>query len=236
VISRRILVIDDDEDVRGLLGRILRDNGYAVETRADGEAGLEAVATWHPHLVILDVMMPGLDGWGVLAEMKRRGLTPPVILLSATADQGAFARGVREGAAAYVSKPFRFKDLLATCLRAIAERENPTPPLVEFRRGPRRTLMVEAEVRTRFDQRLAGELANLGAGGAQVLLETVLARTDRLRLSFRVPGAEPPFALDGEVRWQRSLPRGQAHGIAFVDVPPSVQARLEEMVRLPSGH
>src|SRR5262245_4563031 len=105
----RILVVDDEEDVQVLVCRILKEAGFQVEAASDGGEPIEKMEANRPDLVVLDLMMPGVDGWGVLQHLHTQDETPPpVVILTARSDYGTFTRGVREGAAAYVFKPFRF--------------------------------------------------------------------------------------------------------------------------------
>ncbi len=113
--GERVLLADDNADMREYIRRLLIGKGYAVETVADGQAALDAVRRERPHLVISDVMMPRLDGLGMLAAIRGdsdlRKL--PVILLSARAGEDARIEGLDAGADDYVSKPFSARELLA---------------------------------------------------------------------------------------------------------------------------
>lgn len=111
-------MVDDDEDLLCLVSLVLKSAGYAVETAGDGAAALDRIRTIRPDLVVLDLMMPILDGWGVLREL-RGGEGPPVVVLSAAADP---FRAMREGAAACLAKPFRVEVLVETCSRVLGLR------------------------------------------------------------------------------------------------------------------
>ncbi len=119
----RILVVDDEEDVRHFVRLVLESAGHEVSTAADGQEGIEAIQARRPDLVVLDLMMPVLDGWQVLERVGH--VHPPVIVvLSAAAD----IRQVQErGAAAALSKPFRVPELIATCQRVLAAAAAPPP-------------------------------------------------------------------------------------------------------------
>ncbi|MFC4424976.1 response regulator transcription factor [Deinococcus navajonensis] len=125
--SPRILVIDDDAGVRSLLQRGLSYEGYLVETAADGEAGLSAVRDRPPELVILDVMLPGLDGLEVLRRLRLADATLPVLMLTARDRPDEQVRGLEGGADDYVTKPFSF-DVLAARVRAQLRRREAGPP------------------------------------------------------------------------------------------------------------
>lgn len=230
----RILVVDDEADVRQLLSRVLKDSGYDVDTACDGGEALAKLAESRPDLMLLDLMMPGVDGWGVLGELKKETSPPPVVLVTASADPNTFGRSVREGVAGYIAKPFRFRELLGTCERVLAEsRKQGEAPPVDRRSDPRRALMVEVRVITRAGPHALGELVDFGPGGAQVYLESGLEPGTPVRLTFRVPGAGEAYSFNAEVRWRRDTPRGTAHGLAFVGLEPEAERRLTELVKPP---
>ena len=115
VLPVRVLVADDNADMRDYLARLLRTAGYQVTTVADGQAALDAVRSAAPDLVISDVMMPRLDGLGLVAALRGDARTAgvPVLLLSARAGQEASIEGLRAGADDYLVKPFSAAELLA---------------------------------------------------------------------------------------------------------------------------
>jgi EAL domain-containing protein (putative c-di-GMP-specific phosphodiesterase class I)/CheY-like chemotaxis protein len=111
----RILVIDDDADLTTSVAAFLESNGYEVITATAGEQGLELAFTRHPHLVLLDVTMPGMDGHQVCRELQF-GYTKdiPIVFLSARTELAHMMEANRSGASAYVTKPFRSEHLLQT--------------------------------------------------------------------------------------------------------------------------
>ena len=111
----RVLVADDNADMREYLARLLRTAGYQVTTVTDGQAALDAARADPPDLVISDVMMPCLDGLGLVAALRADARTAavPVLLLSARAGQEASIEGLRAGADDYLVKPFSAAELLA---------------------------------------------------------------------------------------------------------------------------
>ncbi|MFD0687829.1 SpoIIE family protein phosphatase [Actinomadura fibrosa] len=114
-VPARVLVADDNADMREYLTRLLRGAGYEVDAVADGRAALGAVRAAAPDLVVSDVMMPHLDGLGLVAALRGdpRTAAVPVLLLSARADQDASIEGLRAGADDYMLKPFAAAELLA---------------------------------------------------------------------------------------------------------------------------
>jgi DNA-binding response OmpR family regulator len=107
-----ILVVDDDTDIRGLVQELLQRAGHDVVEAPDGNDGLKRFYAEKPDLVILDVQMPGLDGWGVLERIRELSEVP-VIMLTARAEELDKVRGLRAGADDYVTKPFGRQELLA---------------------------------------------------------------------------------------------------------------------------
>ena len=114
-VPARVLVADDNADMREYLTRLLHTAGYQVVTVTDGRAALDAIRADPPDLVISDVMMPRLDGLGLVAALRADGRTAavPVLLLSARAGQEASIGGLRAGADDYLVKPFSAAELLA---------------------------------------------------------------------------------------------------------------------------
>jgi DNA-binding response OmpR family regulator len=103
----RILVVDDDPAIRQLLTDVLEMDGYEVSVVADGLAAVRAVEAYSPDFVVLDVMMPGLDGFGVLSTIRARPGEPvPVLMLTAAAEADATTRAWAGGVDYYLAKPF----------------------------------------------------------------------------------------------------------------------------------
>jgi DNA-binding response OmpR family regulator len=108
----RVLVIDDDGDIRALVAGLLDRAGYEVNEASDGRDGLRSVFSDRPDLVVLDVTMPGLDGWATL-ERIRELTDVPVLMLTARSDELEKVRGLKAGADDYMTKPFGRQELLA---------------------------------------------------------------------------------------------------------------------------
>lgn len=115
VFDSRILVVDDDPAIRGMVSDVLDFEGYPVEAVADGEEALQAILRVRPGLVLLDMRMPVLDGWGVAAELRRLGVRVPVVVMTAAQDAYRWAREI--GADAYLAKPFDLPELLSVVHR-----------------------------------------------------------------------------------------------------------------------
>ena len=117
----RILVVDDDPAVQASLGRLLRQANYEVDVAADGRQALAAVGESAPDALVLDVMMPGLDGLEVTRRLRGMGDQTPVLLLTARQEVSDRVAGLDAGADDYLTKPFAVEELLAR-LRALLRR------------------------------------------------------------------------------------------------------------------
>lgn len=115
----RVLVVDDEPDIRATVSAMLEIEGYAVEMASNGADALAAVETDVPDLILLDMRMPVLDGWGFASELRRRGHEVPIVVMTAARDAARWAAEI--AAAAFVSKPFRYDDLIGAVERARPE-------------------------------------------------------------------------------------------------------------------
>lgn len=109
----KVLVVDDDQAVRESLRRSLQFNGYAVSQAADGEGALEMIKSEHPDLIILDVMMPKLDGLELCRRLRSTGFSQLILMLTARDDVAERVAGLDAGADDYLPKPFALEELLA---------------------------------------------------------------------------------------------------------------------------
>ena len=233
---RRVLVVDDEEFIRRLLMQILAQAGYEVDLAAEGGEALRKIEARRPDLMVLDLMMPGVDGWTVLERLRGFADPPPVIVLTAHGGYDTFARLAREGVAAYMSKPFSLRELLRVCSKTIADAEaGGAAPTSDRRRIARRPLMVEVKVLAPLAGPSAiGQLVNLSSGGAQVDLAVPLEPGEQVSISFRVPGEGPPLGLEGRVEWRAEAEHGFAHGVLFTDLTPERERLVRDLLGLPS--
>jgi two-component system OmpR family response regulator len=111
--SRRILIIEDDDETIAYLRRGLEESGFAVEIAADGRDGLFLATEGAADLIVLDRMLPGMDGLAALKAIRAAGITVPVLMLTAMSAVDERVRGLRAGADDYLVKPFSFDELLA---------------------------------------------------------------------------------------------------------------------------
>ena len=119
--NETILVIEDDASVRTLLTKALTGKGYEVVTSEDGLSGLTRLESLHPDLIIVDIMMPRLDGMTFVRAIKSHEHTRqlPVIFLTAKNDPKTMIQGINLGARFYVTKPFQIDELLAKVQKAL---------------------------------------------------------------------------------------------------------------------
>ena len=157
---KHALVIEDDELIRGNVGDILELEGYAVESAADGLLGLRAAQHALPDLIICDINMPGLDGYGVLQVLRRDPLTAtiPFIFLTARVSRNDLRHGMELGANDYVTKPFTSRELLAAIEARLAHQDAVTRQFQAKLDALRDnlTLMMPHELRTPLFGILAG--------------------------------------------------------------------------------
>ena len=110
--GQRILVVDDDPDIRGLVRELLERRGFGVVEAKHGKEALQRFFSGRPDLVVLDVGMPGLDGWTTLERIRELS-DVPVVMLTARSEELEKTRGLRSGADDYVTKPFGRQELIA---------------------------------------------------------------------------------------------------------------------------
>lgn len=228
----RVLVVEDDADLRTLMWRIFADGGHEVAVAADGAEGIEKVHALRPELVVLDTVLPGLDGFAVLRSLKKLPVPPPVVMLSVHAHGEMYNRASEAGVAAYIEKPFSVLDLLATCERVVRE-DGQRPRAPQDRRvAPRRIVRVPVQV---LDQQQGwwtyGELVDLGSGGACLAMPFPLPADGKVRVAFAVPGEAERLNVDGRLQWRAPAARGFAYGMEFVDVRPEAQLQIDAFVR-----
>lgn len=134
--AEKILVIDDDENLLRLTERILQKQGYSVTTASNGEQGLTLFRQIAPDLVILDVMMPGMDGWEVCRHLRQIS-TVPIVFLTALGTEKDVVDGLTDGADDYLVKPFRPEELRArvNALLRRARMPHQSPHILRFGDG-----------------------------------------------------------------------------------------------------
>lgn len=128
----RILVIEDDPDLLFVVACTLREEGYAVDTAEDGDEGLFKATSWDYDAIVLDIMLPKIDGWTVL-ERVRRMKTVPVLMLTAKDRVSDRVRGLDGGADDYLSKPFELTELRARLRALIRRAAGQSHPVIEVK-------------------------------------------------------------------------------------------------------
>ena len=125
--GKSILIVEDDQTLLETLVFNLQKEGYAVQSAKDGPAGLEAARAHHPDLIILDVMLPELDGLSV-CRILRREMEVPIIMLTARSSEVDKIIGLDSGADDYITKPFSLGEFLARVRAALRRRPKPAEP------------------------------------------------------------------------------------------------------------
>ena len=122
--SKKALIIEDDGNIAELLRLYLEKDGFEVRRAADGGAGVDMFRAVTPDIVLLDIMLPVMDGWGVLREIRRAGNTP-VIMLTARSETPDKVSGLEMGADDYITKPFEPKELMARIHAVLRRSDEP---------------------------------------------------------------------------------------------------------------
>jgi len=135
----KVLVVDDDEKIVKVLVTYLTKEGYMTETAMNGRSAVEKAMKWQPDIILLDVMLPELDGWAVCKEIRRNS-DVPIIMLTARDDENDQVIGLELGADDYVTKPFSPRELIAR-IRAILRRVKP-----EVRRDKDEKVLIVGEI------------------------------------------------------------------------------------------
>ena len=122
--SKKVLVVEDDKNIAELVRLYLEKDGFEVSCAADGGEGVEMFRAFSPDLVLLDIMLPVMDGWGVLREIRAAGHTP-VIVLTAKSETPDKVSGLEMGADDYITKPFEPKELIARIHAVLRRSDDP---------------------------------------------------------------------------------------------------------------
>ena len=131
----RILIVEDEPPMRLALKDILVSEGYRIQTAGDGEAGLRQAMEQQPDLILLDVMLPKLDGFALCAELRRLDIQTPVLMLTAKGQVEDRVTGLDSGADDYLVKPFSTEELLARVRALLRRRTGQRPPVAALAQG-----------------------------------------------------------------------------------------------------
>ena len=114
--GKRVLIVDDDESIRDFLAMALTDDGYDVATAEEGQRALDVARRWDPALILLDMRMGGMDGWGFARAYRRVSRRrAPILVVTAARDAAVYAAQIE--ADAFLAKPFELRDLLGLVAR-----------------------------------------------------------------------------------------------------------------------
>lgn len=223
----RIVLIDDDKQITEPLVRTLRQQGYETLVANDGRTGLELVLAQPPDLIILDIMLPELDGWAVCRQVRQRS-TVPILMLTALGEELDRVLGLELGADDYLTKPFSTRELLAR-IRAMLRR-------IEFDRTvPAPALLRSGDVELNLDAR------QVFKGGRELalrhkefeLLSLLMARAGqtvtRAEIFDKVWGTDwlgDTRTLDVHIRWLREKIEDDAAQPRYIQTVRSVGYRF----------
>jgi len=173
----RVLVIEDERPIAAVIKRGLEKAGYSVDLAYDGVAGLQAALDLHPSLIILDLMLPGKDGWTVCQELRALRISTPILMLTARGAVEDRVRGLEAGGDDYLPKPFHFAELLARVRSLVRRDQVHKAPLIrihdlEIDTGARR--VTRAGVEIPLTRREYDLLEVLAANEGRVLTRDVL--------------------------------------------------------------
>ncbi len=226
--AQHLLVVDDNDQITNLLHQYLQAQGYAVDVAGDGVEALERIADRLPDLILLDVMMPRMDGFEFMQELRRQHAVP-VIFLTARLDEVDLLTGFGYGADDYLTKPFSMSELAAR-VRAVLHRTQDVRDQV-VRSGD-----IEVD-RARYEVRVKSRPVNLTRTEFSLLEALVdargrvLSRPQLLEHMFGdVPGEADGFerTVDAHVKNLRAKLAREADGQVFVETVYGVGYRLRE--------
>ena len=176
--SMKLLVVDDERKAAEYLRQGLTEAGFVVDLASDGEAALEAASRTPYALILCDVMLPGRDGFSVVAELRRLGGQTPILMLTARNDIDDRVRGLETGADDYLVKPFHFAELLArvrALLRRVPARTHDVYAVGDLTCDPRTRRVTRAGRRIELTPKEFALLQCLLDHAGEVLSRTLLA-------------------------------------------------------------
>ena len=203
---RRVLVVDDDDIFRRFTASALISSGYATDLAENGAVAVQKLKESSFDLMLLDLNMPVLDGWGVLGHVETMEVRPRVVVVSGVGEivpPGQLSQCIT----GYVFKPFRAGQLRQTCADVLAR-----PAVITTsgsRKQPRRTFIADAAVLGTDGQTIAeGRLVQVSEGGFRLELGSTVDPGTPIKIAFRVPGHDRPVEVGGIVRWTDTLAVG----------------------------
>lgn len=185
----KLLVVEDDPKAARFLKKGLGEEGFVVDVCHDGEQGLQAALTGQYGLMVLDVMLPTMDGWGVVEEMRARACDTPVLMLTALDSVSHRIRGLSHGADDYLVKPFAFGELTARIRAVLRRRSGMSAQALRFE-----DLVVDAK--RGFAER-SGRILDLTPKELQ-LLELLMLHQGEILTRTYIAEAVWEMSLDGD--------------------------------------
>lgn len=232
----QILVVDDDENVRKAIANILQGAGYGVQTAEDGAAALTSIRVSRPDLVLLDAVMPVLDGFAVLRALRTSPDPPPVVGITAISDHEAFARFLTSGAVAYVSKPIAMRQLLQVVRQAIdGARQQRGPRSAEQGESLREHMVGVRVLGVAGAPTLLGEMKEVTPDLARVILIAPLEVGSRVRVVLHVSIAGRALGFEATVQWCAAGPHGFVHGLGALQASKEAWDHLLSFHGVPAG-
>ena len=188
----QILVVDDEPDLLAELAPLLERTGFSVATASDGQQVFKLVEQIHPDLIVLDVLMPRVDGREVLRQLRQAGNWTPVILLTRVGSPTERALSLQEGADDYLNKPFEPLELIARIQAVLRRTQHGIKPLNSFRKLVSRDLVIDRQ--TTFEAPADGLLVDQVWGWSYpVGTRTVDTRINELRRALEGDPDQPHF-------------------------------------------
>lgn len=215
-----VLVIDDDPTLCDMVNSVLTVAGFKVVTATDGPSGIELARTMRPALILLDMLMPGLDGIGTCQRLKKeRGLADiPVVGITASSDLTYTRRAFRAGAEFFLAKPFGSQSLIQVVNLAAQKAQGETH---DSRHHPRFAAKLSARCHVLDEQEkptreVMGCTGNVSLGGVMVWLTEPLAQGTMVQLELELPGKA--VTAHGKLVWRNDEVGGlpAPHGIQFL--------------------
>ena len=180
--KKRILVIEDDAHIAEGLKLNLMMQGYEVESAPDGGAGLQKWKSWQPHLIVLDIMLPGIDGLSVLQNIRLQDDKLPVLILSALGSAAERVKGLTCGGDDYLAKPFNLEEFLLRIERLLMRAYRTEGQAI---RGVDGAAAISSPVYTFGDNRIDFRSATAFVSGGAIVLTEQEAKLLKLFINYR---------------------------------------------------
>jgi excisionase family DNA binding protein len=239
---KRILVVDDERPLAEVMAQTLQEDGYQVSVAFDGyEAGLK-MATLKPDLLVLDLIMPGLDGFSICERVKANpdGHQTKILVMTGFVQEGNVAKAFECGADLCLEKPFQLKTLRDMVARLLGDTLSLTGAAVGTERRRSLRMGVEFPVQCTAISRMGpvstmsshGKTLNVSREGVLLALDAGPELSGLVALQIFVKHTAKPIHLVGEVRWTRESPEREGYfiGISFVAIPAQERERLAEEI------